>query len=103
MWSSSNNNTLDNNNVTANNIGIYMSTCFYNSVTNNNASSNGNTGISMAYNTTMGELPFTIITDEDGYVYQLPAILLGDVDDDGKVFINDYSVFVEFWGLDDND
>jgi M6 family metalloprotease-like protein len=58
---------------------------------------NGNTGISMTFNTTMGELPFTIVTDEDGYIYQLPAILLGDVNGDGKVFINDYSIFVESW------
>lgn len=62
----------------------------------------GSTALSMGYNTTMNDLPYIIITDTDGNVYQSHAILLGDVDSDNKVFIEDFSIFVESWGLDDD-
>jgi hypothetical protein len=60
----------------------------------------GNTALSKGYNTTLYELPFLIITNGNGNVYQADALLLGDVDTDKQVFLTDFSIFVDTWRYD---
>lgn len=50
-----------------------------------------------------GELPSIVISSDAGYVYQAQAILMGDFDDDGQVFLVDFSMFVDAWRTEEGD
>jgi hypothetical protein len=50
-----------------------------------------------------GELPVLVLDDSSGNVWKVSGRLKGDFDNDGTVSFSDYLIFVNAWGLTEND
>lgn len=63
----------------------------------------GKISVAFHFNEKTNMLPRLTIHDENGYLYQMEATLLGDINNDGEVFLDDYSLFVDSWRSTEND
>jgi hypothetical protein len=53
--------------------------------------------------TIVNELPYTILSDENGYAYKVQAVLQGDINRNGIVDFYDFMIFVNVWNLTENE